>query len=204
MKIWMKYDRYLMNGEWHIHTNYTDGKNSVEDYCKKAAKLGLPLIAFTEHVRRTLTYDFNDLTKEIESARESYPGLIILTGCEAKVLEDGDLDVSEDVKRECDIVLMAFHSFPKDKRKYVSALKRALTYPEVDIWAHPGLFLAKSNFTLTDEEIAEILDIAKKNEVLIEINKKYNLPPTKWCEIGLKNGLKFVKGSDVHSVDDMR
>jgi putative hydrolase len=204
MKTWMKYEKYLMSGEWHIHTDYTDGKNSVEDYCKKAVELSLPLIAFTEHVRRILTYDFDDLAREIESARESYPELIILTGCEAKVLEDGGLDVSEDVIRECDIVLMAFHSFPKDKKKYVSALKRTLTYPEVDVWAHPGLFPTKSNFTLTDEEITEVFDVAKRSEVLIEINEKYDLPPRKWYEIGLKKGLKFVKGSDVHSVDDMR
>ena len=58
MKKWRKYQSYLTSGDWHIHTNYTDGENSIEDYCERALKNGLELIAFTEHVRRDLDYAF--------------------------------------------------------------------------------------------------------------------------------------------------
>jgi DNA polymerase (family 10)/putative hydrolase len=85
MKTWKKYVDYLLEGEWHIHTNYTDGKNTVFEYCEKAVEIGIPLLAFTEHVRKELTYDFNQFLNEIEEAREEFD-LIILSGCEAKVL----------------------------------------------------------------------------------------------------------------------
>lgn len=199
----MKHEKYLLSGEWHIHTNYTDGKNSVNEYCKRAARLGLPLIAFTEHVRKVLTYNFHDLVKEIEKSKESYPELTILTGCEAKVLENGDIDVSSDVIQECDIVLMAFHSFPDDKAKYLNALMKALTNPIVDIWAHPGLLPSCKGNQLTDEEVTEVLNLARDNEVLIEINRKYHLPPARWFQIGRKHEMKFVRGSDIHSVREM-
>ena len=35
-----EYSQYLLSGEWHIHTNYSDGENSVDDYCKRAVELG--------------------------------------------------------------------------------------------------------------------------------------------------------------------
>lgn len=209
MKTWMNYEEYLMSGEWHIHTDFTDGKNSVQEYCKKAAKLGLPLLAFTEHVRRQLTYNFHDFTKEIEIAKEEYDDLIILAGCEAKVLDDGHLDVSEAVIEECDIVLMAFHSFPNSKQKYIGALEKALCNPRVDIWAHPGpspvsIHAIRNDFAMSDEEISSILSLAKKKNVLIEINRKYRLPPKRLKRIAEDQGVKFVRGSDVHRVSDLR
>jgi len=204
MKTWMKYERYLMEGEWHVHTSHTDGENCVDDYCRKALALGIPLIAFTEHVRRTLTYNFQDLLEEVEIARKKYGKLIILTGCEAKVLENGDLDVSIDVAEKCDVVLMAFHSFPNNKAKYINALRRALTDPGVDIWAHPGLQPLQNNFQLTDKEITNVLESASHNDVLIEINRKYRMPPARWVKIGRERGAIFVRGSDIHSVKEMR
>jgi DNA polymerase (family 10)/putative hydrolase len=203
-KKWMRYKKYLLSGQWHIHTNYTDGENSVDEYCKRAVELRIPLIAFTEHVRRELTYNYQDLVDEIRAARKNYSGLKIITGCEAKVLEDGNLDVSEDVIKQCEIVLMAFHSFPISKDKYVNALKTALSNPRVDIWAHPGLYLRNKTVSLRDEEVENIFSIANKNNVLIELNKKYDLPLKSWIKIGEKKEIIFVRGGDIHSVNDFK
>ena len=90
----MKYANYLYTGQWHIHTNYTDGDNSVDNYCRQAIASKIPLVVFSEHVRRNLNYDFHSWLSEIKQARRKYTGLIILSGCEVKVLETGELDVS--------------------------------------------------------------------------------------------------------------
>ncbi len=200
-KNWMKYEPYLLSGEWHVHTNYTDGNNSVDECCKEALKHGIPLIVFSEHVRKNLDYDFYALLKEIELARRKYPKLIILSGCEAKVLKTGELDVSDEVLRQCEIVLMAFHSFPVDVSQYYDALRIALTNPKVNIWAHPGLFLVRNNLTLERSQVEEIFSIACENNVLVELNVKYNVPPKEWLNV-MKNKVKFVMGSDVHSLED--
>jgi len=203
-KNWMKYRKHLMSGQWHVHTNYTDGENSVDEYCRKAVTLGIPLVVFSEHVRKELTYDYQDLVGEIKTARKKYPELIILTGCEAKVLEDGSLDVSEVVLKYCEIVLMAFHSFPNNKSEYIKALKIALSNPKVDVWAHPGLFLRNNNFSFTEKEIEMVFDLARQKNVLIEINRKYNLPPQSWVKVGEKKGVNFVKGGDIHRIDEFK
>lgn len=200
-KNWTKYEPYLLSGEWHVHTSYTDGDNSVDDCCRQASRLGIPLIVFSEHVRQRLDYDFGALLAEIESARKKYPGLIVLTGCEAKVLESGGLDVSDEILPQCDIVLMAFHSFPASVPQYYDAVRVALTNPRVDIWAHPGIFLTHNNLALSRGQIEEITRIACENNVLIELNARYGMPPKEWLDV-MKGKVRFVRGRDIHCLGD--
>ena len=202
-KNWMKYADYLRTGQWHIHTNYTDGENSVDDCCQQAIASKIPLVVFSEHVRRNLDYDFNALQREIELARQKYPGLIILSGCEAKVLVTGELDVTQEVLDLSEIVLMAFHSFPADGYLYYQALKVALTNPKVDIWAHPGLFLVRNNIMIEMDFLKEIFEIAARYNVLIELNARYNMPPNEWMSI-LRGKIDLVRGDDIHSLEDFR
>ena len=69
-----------------MHTNYTDGKNTVFEYCKQAEKNGLELIAFTEHVRKKLDYNFDEFLADVYAAKDKFD-LEILAGCEVKVLD---------------------------------------------------------------------------------------------------------------------
>jgi DNA polymerase (family 10)/putative hydrolase len=202
-KNWMKYKPYLLSGEWHIHTSYTDGNNSINEYCREALKRGIPLLVFSEHVRRTLDYDFKKFLEDIELARREYPELIILAGCEAKVLETGELDVSGEIVEQCEVVLMAFHSFPANLDKYYEALITVLTNPIVDIWAHPGFFLSRNNLKLMRNQLEQITEIVSKKNILIELNSKYNMPPKEWLDM-LKGKVNFVRGNDIHSLEDFK
>jgi len=203
MKVWRKYEKYLLTGEWHIHTKYTDGKNSVFEICEKAKELKIPLIAFTEHVRRVLTYDFNEFLSDIERARGEYPELIILSGVEAKVLPDGSLDVRNDIIKQVDYPIFSFHSFPKDKELYVRCLKRVIKNKYVNTWAHPGLFLRKHDINLDERNLKSVFKLMKNHDVLLEINRKYNLPEKSWIDIATTIGVKLVKGTDVHSITEL-
>ena len=203
MKAWEKYSEYLLSGEWHVHTKYTDGNSTVEEYCRKAEAIGLPLIAITEHVRRELSYDFNMLLSDIEKAREEHPSLVILSGCEAKMLPDGTLDAPEEVLKEAEHILFAFHSFPKDKKLYLETLEKAIENPKVCAWAHPGLYLKKHQIFLEEKDLERILKKMKRNKVLLEVNKKYSLPPTSWNNLIEKTGVFTVRGTDAHSVNEL-
>ena len=97
MKICEKYKHFLFKGEWHIHTSYTDGKNTVLEYTEKAIELGIPLLAFTEHVRLNIEYNYDELLNDILIVKQKYPELIILSGIEAKILPDGKLDCPLDI-----------------------------------------------------------------------------------------------------------
>ena len=187
-----------------MHTNYTDGKNTIFEYCEQAERNGLELIAFTEHVRRDLDYNFNDFLSDVHAAKDKFD-LEVLAGCEAKILDcEGTLDVLDGVLKECEIVLGAFHRFgPIEKTAYLIALKNMLSNPNVDVWAHPTIFAKKNKFTLSVKDMRDISYMSSKSEVLIEINKKYNVPDSAFLRIASNESCKFVIGSDAHHITEL-
>jgi len=203
MKTWMKYKKYLLVGEWHVHTSYTDGRNSVFEMCARAEELGIPLIAFTEHVRKNLSYDFNEFLSDIERARDEFPELVILSGFEAKVLPDCTLDVKKDLFREVDYPIFAFHSFPDDKELYLECLRRVIRDPYVNTWAHPGLFLRRKGYDLEMSVLGEVFELMKRYDVLLEVNAKYALPSKEWISFAREVGVNLVRGSDAHSINEI-
>jgi DNA polymerase (family 10)/putative hydrolase len=206
MKIWQKYQEYLSSGEWHIHTSFTDGKNSVLEYAERAVQLGIPLLAFPEHVRLELQYNFDDFLGEIEIARRKFPQLVILSGCEAKVLPDGTLDCSREILDKVEYRLFAFHSFPDNIETYMFALRKVVNELPVDAWAHPGLFFKKHrSLVLGNDALQSIFEELNKNDILLEENSKYGLPTSDWLEIyfGVTGNKPLVSGGDIHSIYEL-
>jgi DNA polymerase (family 10)/putative hydrolase len=164
--------------------------------------LGIPLLAFTEHVRRDLQYDFKQFLVEIEQARSRF-NLLILSGCEAKVLPGGQLDIADWVLQEVDYPVFAFHSFPSDLQEYLRSLRVVLSYVYVNTWAHPGLFITRRDLDLADRELKGLLELMKYHEILLEVNRRYNLPPARWLDFAAEAGVEIVRGSDIHSIDEL-
>jgi len=109
---------------FHLHTKYTDGLSSVEEYCLWASKNGCDAVICTEHVRKELSYDFHGFLSEIEDAKRQFPGLDIWVGVEAKVLPGGELDVPEGILSGIDIVCFACQTFPVDVDLYGRSFER--------------------------------------------------------------------------------
>lgn len=206
MKIWQQYRNYLFNGEWHIHTSFTDGKNTIQEYAEVAHELKIPLLAFTEHVRKNLNYSYDDFINEINDAQKKFPNIILLSGIEAKVLPDGKLDCSVNVFEKADYKLFAFHSFPENLEIYVSSIEKIIENYNVDAWAHPGLFFKKyKNLKLSDEQLTHIFNLMNSNNILLEINLKYNLPEINWIRkyFKISNDSNFIFGTDAHKIEDI-
>jgi len=206
MKIWRKYQNYLFDGEWHVHTNFTDGANSISEYAGKAVELGIPLLAFTEHVRKELDYDFGQFLNEINIARKKFPTLIILSGCEGKVLSDGTLDCREGILEKVDYRVFAVHSFPGNLDKYFTVLENVLINNNLDAWVHPGLFFKKhSDVLMPGEKLSKLFRLMKKAGILLEVNLRYKLPGIDWLTKYTRETINHpvVFGGDVHSVEDL-
>lgn len=205
MKNWERYRDYLETGDFHVHTDYTEGTNTVFELCEQAILNNLKLICFSEHVRRSLSYDFDALLRDIDTARQRYPRLKILSGCEAKVMDlDGSLDVSEEILSKVEIVIASFHSFPyADKADFLKALYGALRNPSVDIWGHPLTFLR--NISPTAPELHGIIRECIKRRVLIEdsLVQAYQNPPS-FLEACKELGATIVVNSDAHDIYSLK
>jgi putative hydrolase len=202
LKTWKAHLPHLRSGDWHVHTSFTDGKDTVDAYCERAATLGIPLIAFTEHVRCVLGYDFEEFIQQIKSARERYD-LVILSGCEAKVLPDGELDVPDKVLSAVDCPIFAIHGTVRDKQDLVHRIMKAIEHPAVNIWAHPGAGTAGTPLELGEEDVGAILRKMRRDDVALETNDRYGVPPPEWVHMAQELGVAMVRGSDSHSLSDL-
>ncbi|WP_255149580.1 PHP domain-containing protein [Halorarius halobius] len=187
-------------GDWHLHTDYTDGQATVADYCERAVANGLEFLVFSEHVRRRLDYDYGALRTDVEAARETFD-LTILLGCEAKTLDtDGRIDAPPAVTSVADVVTGVFHSFDGDREDYLRAAAAMLRNPAVDVWGHPLLFAERRGYELTDAELSGLMAAAAEGGVLLERNRRYGLPPSRLVAVAPDYGVDFVVGSDAHGV----
>lgn len=202
-KRWKRWEPLLLDGDWHVHSQWSnDARGSIQEYCRRARDNGLRLIAFTEHVRRALLFDYAAFSADIERAREEFPDLVILKGCEAKVLnEQGDLDLSDEVREQSEVVIGSFHSFSGD---YGAALENMLRNPVVDIWGHPMLYAVRHGPPLELAAVERLIDLAVEQQVLIEFNAKYRLPGDAIRALVVQRKAPYVFGSDAHEVDALR
>ncbi len=202
MRAWERHADLRLIGEWHVHTSHTDGANTVDQMCQAAARSRIPLIAFTEHVRRTLDYDFHALLEEIDGARHDHD-ITIISGCETKVLPDGSLDVSEEVLEIVDCPIFAYHGFPRDKEVFLRSLHAVIESERAHTWAHPGTFTARTGIDLSKEELEEVMSLMARHRVALEINTKYLTPDAAWIDLARRAGVALVRGSDAHSTEDL-
>jgi DNA polymerase (family X) len=133
-----------IRGDLHMHTSWSDGRDSVETMVAACHALGYEYIAITDHsprsaASRTLTLEGVDQqADEIAAMREKYPGMAILHGCEVDILADGRLDFPDRVLEQLDIVLASLHDAAghppgRLEERYVAAMK----HPLVTLITHP-------------------------------------------------------------------
>jgi putative hydrolase len=186
--------------DYHVHTNFNDHSPSdlsVANVVKQAEHLGLKSVAFTEHVRRSSEW-IPQYLEEIDKVRSSGPSLKIITGFEAKILEDGSIDCSEEYFDN--FVIASFHTTYGDKRKWFFALKNTIEFSCANVIGH---LAPEESFDLSEFELDELATLLLKHDRIIELNAKYKRPPLRWLDIFKRKQVRFHLGSDAHSLNDV-
>ena len=133
-----------IRGDLHMHSMWSDGRNSIDAMVVGCRTLGYEYMAITDHsphsaASRNLTIDgLKQQADEIAALREQYPDITILHGCEVDILPNGRLDFPDKVLEELDIVLASLHeraghSPEQLMKRYASAMK----HPLVTLITHP-------------------------------------------------------------------
>jgi DNA polymerase (family X) len=137
--------REHIRGDLHMHTSYSDGRDSVVEMLQAAAALKYEYIAITDHsarsaASRTVTPDgLGRQREEIDRLRERFPSLTILHGIEVDIMPDGRLDFTDDVLETLDIVLASLHdSAGHDPAKLTRRCLAAIRHPLVNVITHPA------------------------------------------------------------------
>lgn len=186
--------------DYHIHTNYNDHSASnltVKNIIKEAERKELELVALTEHVRKTSEW-ISEYLNEISEYKEKTK-VKVVTGFEAKIMYNGNIDCRDDIARDY-FIIASFHTRFYDKIIWTNALKKAIENKYINVIGH---LAPESSFQLDAKEIEEFAELINKNEKIVEVNAKYRRPPENWIKIFSKNGVKFHLGSDAHSLNEI-
>ncbi len=169
-------ERRDIRGDLHMHTTFSDGRDTLEAMVAACAPLGYEYIAITDHSQsagasRTVTAD--DLARqgdEIDRLQERYPAMRILKGAEVDILPDGRLDFPDAVLARLDVVLASLHDragHGPDRllRRYRSAAE----HPLVSALTHPANRLV-GRYDGYDLDFDALFDIAVRTGTLLEVD----------------------------------
>lgn len=195
-----------LKGDLQVQTNWTDGAQSIAEMAEAARKAGLSYIVITDHTRSlamTGGLDEEKLLrqmKEIDALNRKLRGFRILKGAEVNILQDGRLDIADQVLEKLDVVGAAVHShFAMPRSEMTRRIIRAMQNPHVDILFHPtGRIIQRRE--PYDVDIDAVIRAAKETGTILEIDAYPERLDMKDEHIrkAVEAGVKMVIDSDAH------
>jgi DNA polymerase (family 10) len=198
-----------LRGDVHMHSTWSDGANSIEEMARAAIERGYEYICLTDHSRGLGIA--NGLDPErlvaqravIDQVNSLVAPFKVLQGVEVEVMNDGSLDLPDDVLAKLDLVIASVHS--GTRRGKEATTRRAIAavqHPLVDILGHPSGRILGSRGP-GDFDIPAILAEAVKSGTAVEINgSRIDLSDIN-TRAALAAGCTIEIGSDAHSIDSL-
>ncbi len=200
-----------LKGVLHVHTNASDGSNTLEEMARAAQERGYTYIAICDHSRSLAVA--NGLSaerlrrqgEEIDRLNKKLKGITILKGVESDILPDGSLDYDERVLETLDVVVASIHSQMKmSAEKATERLVRAIRNPHTTILGHATgrLLLRREGYPI---QVERVLDALAERGVALEFNANPYRMDLDWryLKAAKERGVKVAINSDAHSVEEI-
>jgi len=134
-----------IRGDLHMHSTWSDGRDSILHMVLSARQLGYEYVAITDHSERSwasrklLALEVPIQRQEIEKIRAQAPGIEILHGVEVDIMPDGSLDFDDETLAGFDIVLASLHdAHGHEGARLTERYLQAMAHPLVNIITHPA------------------------------------------------------------------
>lgn len=202
--------------DMHMHTTWTDGKNTLKEMVTQAEKNSLLEIAITDHIRSKSDYFF-DYIVEIKKIREEHH-INILAGFEAKIKNlDGEVDVPKEALKMADFVIASVHRLPFDNNMFkypkelnyneLAVLEKKLSLKAIkrgkdfDVLGHCGGMTIATYGEYPLEYFEEVIQACKEYNIVFEFNYKYHhLYENEIKKLLYKYDPYISVGSDAHDI----
>ncbi|EKF21878.1 PHP domain protein [Mycolicibacterium hassiacum DSM 44199] len=203
--------RAALRGDLHVHSNWSDGSAPIEEMMLAARELGHEYCALTDHSPRLRIA--NGLSADrlrrqldvIDELRETVAPLRILTGMEVDILEDGSLDLPEDLLERLDVVVASVHSkLAMDEAAMTRRMVRAVSNPHTDVLGHCTGRLVSGGRGIRPEsrfDAEKVFAACRDHGTAVEINSRPERrdPPTRLLNLALEIGCVFAIDTDSHA-----
>ncbi|MGE8181586.1 DNA polymerase/3'-5' exonuclease PolX [Pseudomonas mandelii] len=199
-----------LKGDLHAHTRDSDGGNSLEEMAFAAQHAGLEYLAITDHSRSLRVahgLDTDRLLKQIDqidALNARLQGMTLLKGVEVDILEDGRLDLPDDILGRLDLVVGAVHShFGLTLHQQTQRLLRAMDHRYFSVLAHPLCRLINERAPL-NMDLPAIIKAASERGCCLELNSQpqrmdlFDLQ----CQYAKDQGVLISINSDAHRAAD--
>jgi DNA polymerase (family 10) len=200
-----------LRGDLHMHTKATDGRASLEEMVQAAKRRGYAYIAITDHSKRVAMAKGLDARRlrqhwrAIDELAGKVKGLTLLKGVELDILEDGTLDLPDDVLAEADWVVASIHYGQNQPREQITRrLLNAIRSPYVHVIGHPTgrLISQRKGYDL---DMETVLKAAADYGCMMELNcqpSRLDLDDVALMA-AKERGIPVVLGSDAHAVEEL-
>jgi putative hydrolase len=201
--------RAALRGDCHTHSDWSDGGSPIEEMAETARDLGHEYLVLTDHSGRLKVakgLDRERLLRQLDvvaGINETMAPFRILTGMEVDILEDGSLDMGDEVLAQLDVVVGSVHSKlrleePAMTRRMVTAVAN----PNLDILGHctGRLVVGKGRPESTfDAEL--VFAAAERFDKAVEINSRPERldPPRRLLRLAVETGCRFSIDTDAHA-----
>ncbi|HYM61431.1 MAG TPA: PHP domain-containing protein [Thermoanaerobaculia bacterium] len=197
-----------LKGTFHVHTTYSDGRNSLAEMLEAARAQKFAYVGISDHSKSAayaggLNEDrLRQQEAEMERLRPAFAGMRIFRGTEADILADGSIDYGLDTLARFDFVIASVHSrFGLSPDEMTERMLRALDNPYVTFLGHltGRLLLSRDGYTA---DFNRIFEKAAARGVMIEINGNPNRLDIDWRHIRRARdlGVRFSIHPDAHSI----
>ena len=201
-----------LKADLQMHSTWSDGKLSIAEMARAAAKRGMKVIAFTDHsaslgVANGLTMDDHKRqAAEIKKVQKQLgDDILILHASEVEIKADGSLDYPDEFLASLDLVLASLHtSLRQPREKATERMLNAVRNPHVDIIGHPTGRLIPDREG-ADLDMDAILQAAAESGVALEINAnpaRLDLDDA-YARRAKELGIPLSINTDAHSEEDM-
>jgi DNA polymerase (family 10) len=191
-----------LQGDLHMHTDWSDGRDTLEAMAQTALALGRRYVAICDHAKRLKDGRMERQAAEIAALSERLDGLEILTGVEVDIRRDGSLDMSDELLAERDWVMASIHAgFRGGRDELTDRIVAAMENPYVDAIGHPtGRKLNRRGAYELDLE--RVFAKAVETGTFLEINSqpdRLDLTDVH-AKAAVEAGVKLVISTDAHEV----
>lgn len=222
-----------LRGDLHVHSSISNipgeprdsysidqlGKYVVERIGARGEnQSGIEYLVMAEHVGKPdATTSFQGIDeeggrrllrqkREIETINKEkkFPGLTILQGAEVNIYPGAKLDLSDEILKKLDMVLVSMHYDMEGKSvdQQIAVWRGVVKNPYIDILGHPESKWGEHGFQLDQKGWLRLIELARQYDKAIEINvnqfKNYQPESLKMLA---ESGVKVSYGSDTHNLE---
>jgi DNA polymerase (family 10) len=207
-----------IRGDLHCHTDFeakSHGRNSIEEMCQKAIELGYEYIGISDHTKflkieggldeKQILKQHQEIEKINLNFKSRNINFRILHGCETNILNNGSVDIKDEVLEKLDYVIAGVHSSLKmPKKEMTERIVTAMQNKNIDIFSHPtGRLIGRRDEYQMDFD--KILEVAKNTGTILEINSSperldlngFNIRRAK------AHGIKMIINTDSHQKEQL-